>query len=339
MQLSYAQRLEDYHLDLVFAGREKGFYVDVGGGHPVADNVSFWFYLKGWRGLVVEPQRALADMYAVVRPRDMTVCSLVGSKPGEVDFHVVDRLHGFSTTVEGHAKAASGSGTSYATQRMSMLTLASIVAQHEIRDIDFLKIDVEGAEADVLAGADWQRARPRVVVVEAVAPGSMSETWGDWEPFLLAQDYRFALFDGLNRFYVANEASELLDRFPSQPAPWDRVQHLWDFGRAVEEASHPDHALAFRLVAGFLAALPSLDHRLLAELLRRGGSSGVHLGEEQVSDLTRLLFGTAEFPGETPALNAGAGPAETLAVLTGSDRFRAALGRIASAYDGGHLMD
>src|SRR5262249_32142667 len=75
-QLSYAQTLEDYHLDVIFAGQQTGTYVDVGGGHPVADNVSFWFYLKGWRGLVVEPQDALANLYARVRPRDHTVSCL-----------------------------------------------------------------------------------------------------------------------------------------------------------------------------------------------------------------------------------------------------------------------
>ena len=82
MQLSYAQNLEDYHLDQVFAGQDGGTYVDVGGGHPVADNVSFWFYLKGWRGLIVEPQQALADIYAHVRPRDHTACCLAGRVDG-----------------------------------------------------------------------------------------------------------------------------------------------------------------------------------------------------------------------------------------------------------------
>ena len=70
MHLSYAQNMEDYHLELIFAGEDDGTYVDVGAGHPVADNVSFHFYLKGWRGLVVEPQEALARLYAHVRPRD-----------------------------------------------------------------------------------------------------------------------------------------------------------------------------------------------------------------------------------------------------------------------------
>ena len=89
MQLSYAQNLEDYHLDLVFGDQPAGAYVDVGGGHPVADNVSFWFYLKGWRGLVVEPQQALAGIYAHVRPRDHTVSCLAGRTEGEAEFHII----------------------------------------------------------------------------------------------------------------------------------------------------------------------------------------------------------------------------------------------------------
>jgi hypothetical protein len=89
MQLSYAQNLEDYHLDLVLGGKDCGTYVDVGGGHPVADNVSFWFYLKGWRGLIVEPQDTLAARYAGVRPRDRVACCLAGRSDGEDDFHVV----------------------------------------------------------------------------------------------------------------------------------------------------------------------------------------------------------------------------------------------------------
>ena len=56
MELSYSQNLEDYHLSLAFAGQTTGTYIDVGAGHPIADNVSFWFYERGWQGIVVEPQ-------------------------------------------------------------------------------------------------------------------------------------------------------------------------------------------------------------------------------------------------------------------------------------------
>ena len=58
--------------------------------------------------------------------------------------------------------------------------------------------------------------------------------------------------------------------FRNEPAPWDRVQHLWDFGRAPERPDHPDHALAKVLQAGFFAALPSLEPALLARLVQAG---------------------------------------------------------------------
>ena len=73
MDLSYTQNLEDYHLSLAFAGQATGTYIDVGAGHPVADNVSFWFYERGWSGVVVEPQPELAALYKQLRPRDRVV--------------------------------------------------------------------------------------------------------------------------------------------------------------------------------------------------------------------------------------------------------------------------
>src|ERR1700693_1178655 len=269
MELSYSQNLEDYHLSLAFAGQQTGTYIDVGGGHPIADNVSFWFYERGWRGIVVEPQAGLVCLYARLRPRDAAVRGLVGRECGEADFHAVDRLHGFSTTVEHFARQAQQFGVDYRTVRMPVVTLARLCEQHDVGEIDFLKVDVEGGEADVLLGGDWRRYRPKVVVIEAVLPGSGEPAWGEWEPFLLAQGDRFALFDTLNRFYVAQERPEIFARLPSERAPWDKVRHMYEIGRAPENANHPDHALALELARGFWASLPYLDRDLIAEILGR----------------------------------------------------------------------
>jgi FkbM family methyltransferase len=340
MQLSYAQNLEDYHLELMFPGQDVGTYVDVGGGHPVADNVSFWFYLKGWRGLVVEPQQALADIYAHVRPRDHTVSCLAGRAEGEAQFHLVERLHGFSSTVREHAQAAAEFGAAFKTVTKPMRTLAALIAEAGLEAIDFLKIDVEGAEAEVLAGMDFDRCRPRVILLEAVAPGSMADASAGWEHDLLAHDYRFVFFDRLNRFYVAEEAKELAARLPAEPASWDTVQHLWDCGRAAERPDHPDHVLARTLMEGFFATLPALEPALVRRLIERG-MSGVRPGAPDAavvtggaggSDPTAALLGTAEFP-RPPAA------AADLSALIETDRLRAALGRIACMYDGGHLLE
>jgi len=170
MELSYSQNLEDYHLSLAFAGQKTGTYIDVGAGHPIADNVSFWFYERGWQGIVVEPQLELAALYERLRRRDIVVRGLVGRECGEIDFHVVDRLHGLSTTREDVAQKAEAFGVRHRTVRAPVTTLAQLCESHDRGSIDFLKIDVEGAEADVLLGGDWKRFWPKVVIVEAVTP-------------------------------------------------------------------------------------------------------------------------------------------------------------------------
>ncbi len=248
-------------------------------------------------------------LYQRLRPRDLAICGLVGRHCGEVDFHVVERLHGLSTTVEGLAQKAKAFGVDYQTVRMPVTTLAKLCERHDLGPIDFLKIDVEGAEGEVLFGGDWKRFRPKVVVAEAVTPLASEQGWQDWEPFLIAQGYRFVLFDTLNRFYVAQEHHEILARLPSERAPWDAVRHMYEIGRAPENKQHPDHALAQDLARGFWASLPYLDASLITSLLAR----------------TRRIAN----PGELAAL----------ASMVETEQFRAALGRIACGYDGGQIVD
>ena len=69
------------------------------------------------------------------------------------------------------------SAPSYTTVKKPVRTLAALCAEAGLTRIDFLKIDVEGAEAEAIAGMDFKRWRPRVVLVEAIAPGSMAESW------------------------------------------------------------------------------------------------------------------------------------------------------------------
>jgi FkbM family methyltransferase len=344
MNFSYAQHLEDYHLAQAFAGQACGFYIDIGAGHPVADNVSCWFYLQGWRGLIVEPQAVLVDLYAFVRPRDIAVGSLVGARQGLVDFHIVDRLHGFSTTRPEVALKVNSLGVQSKTQKLPITTLAALCDMHRVERIDFLKIDVEGAEFEVLRGANWQRWRPRIVLLEALAPGTLAESHYEWEPFLLHQGYTFVLFDGLNRFYVANEDHDLLQKFPKQPAPWLVVPHLGHTNRAIERSDHPDHLFCKALVARFLAHLPRLDASQLLAIIARDKTEEELALPPQTKDFLDLharLFAGAD---AAPAI--AAAPENTARTVRelylqafDRDAFRVLLGRIAASYDGGQILD
>ena len=82
-------------------------------------------------------------------------------------------------------------------------------AGYDGRPIHFMKIDVEGFEAEVLRGTNLAHWKPWVVLVEATAPGSTIQTHHEWERLVLDAGYEFCLFDGLNRFYVHHEHADL----------------------------------------------------------------------------------------------------------------------------------
>ena len=149
---------------------------------------------------------------------------------------------------------------------MPVTTLRALCEQHAPATIDFLKIDVEGAEREVLLGGDWQRFRPKVVVLEALAPVTMAPAWEAWEPLLTAQRLSLRIF---------RQPQPLLRRRGARRAgraarggagiacdgvtPFRPVQ-----AGARTTPSHPDHGLA-RLLAGIdMVRLPLMSDDAIA---------------------------------------------------------------------------
>jgi FkbM family methyltransferase len=333
--ISYAQRYEDMHLLRCFGEQADGYYVDIGAGHPVYDNVSFAFYLRGWRGLTVEPNPWLAQLSEAVRPRDRRVQSLVGAAPGEATYYLVEDFHGLSTTIESHARAAQSEyGKRSKAMTMPVTTLRALCEQHAPAAIDFLKIDVEGAERAVIEGGDWQRFRPKVVVLEALAPVTLAPAWEAFEPLLLGHGYRFAYFDGLNRYYAVQEHAALAARLADAPASFDRTMAFRNFKPALEDVAHPDHGLA-RLLAGLdMVRLPLLPPEAMAERLTVGLSQAALERPATPADLAAVhqrLFGEPPRPGWELQLHPNASVRDLYRRAVTSEAFRAACGRISAS--------
>lgn len=208
--ISYAQNGEDMLLRRLFGDDRPGFYIDVGAGHPVYDSVTKHFSLRGWRGINVEPLPEMHELLCRDRPADVNLNVALGRHPATLPFFVVPACNGWSTLSAEAARKLADSGTEVVERTLAVRTLADVCAEHVRGEIDFLKIDVEEYEAEVIAGADWQRWRPRAVVVEATAQNSTTPNHAAWEPLLLAAGYLYATFDGLNRYYVRAEDRNLL---------------------------------------------------------------------------------------------------------------------------------
>lgn len=223
--ISYAQNAEDVVLARLFDGAQTGRYVDVGASDPVDSSVTKHFYDRGWRGINVEPVPSVADKLRAARPEDVTLQVALGAAPGSVVLHVVDAESGWSTLDDTLAKTyRENQHWQVRDVEVEMTTLAQVLDEHP-GPIDFLKIDVEGAERFVLEGADLSKHRPRVIVVEATRPGSPIPVHEEWEAILLDAGYRCALFDGLNRFYAESGDEEALRVLAAPASVLDDYEH------------------------------------------------------------------------------------------------------------------
>src|SRR6516162_2849198 len=208
----------------VFSGRTDGFYVDVGAGDPVTLSVTKWFYDLGWNGINVEPNRSLFKKLAADRPRDVNLECGAGASRRQAQFMEmpIPELSSFDSRVQASAKERKIVGT---TRTVRVVPLTEILDQYaDGRHIDFLKIDVEGWEWEVLCGLDLEKYRPTVMLVEATRPETRIESQLEWEGDLIAARYTFVYFDGINRFYLANEHLHLKEHFVLPPNLDDDIQ-------------------------------------------------------------------------------------------------------------------
>jgi len=187
-----------------------GFYIDVGSWHPSIDSVTKYFYDRGWNGINIEPVVEYNERVKEERPRDINLPIAVSDHMGVFPFSFIPET-GLSTFHEENAKNGENmTGRQIETRNVITWTLGRVCEVYVPRGkkIEFLKIDVEGYEEQVLVGANFHSYRPKIVVVEATVPGTQDATavpaWENWEHILLSQDYEFLEFDGLNRWYRDN---------------------------------------------------------------------------------------------------------------------------------------
>lgn len=169
--VSYAQEGEDLVLARLLDAGKQGFYVDVGAHHPTRFSNTYFFYERGWRGINIEPAPEAFALFDRVRPRDINVGLGIAEAPGELTYYVFDEtaLNTFDKALKDEREAR----TPYrvvGTTKIQVDRLDSILRQHlpAGQIIDFMSIDVEGFDLQVLRSNDWKAYRPKFVLAEAL---------------------------------------------------------------------------------------------------------------------------------------------------------------------------
>lgn len=191
-QSSYSQEGEDLILQRIFDSKSSGFYVDVGACHPMRFSNTFIFYKKGWRGINIEPNPEAVTLFKRDRPLDINLNCGAAPKSSSMKYYMFDEpaLNTFSADVATQRITQ----TNYkliAEKDVEVLPLKQILQSYlpENTSIDFMSIDVEGLDLQVLESNDWGKYHPGWVLVEQLNLQNIEDLDFDIHHFMKSKGY------------------------------------------------------------------------------------------------------------------------------------------------------
>jgi FkbM family methyltransferase len=168
--ISFSQEGEDLVLKRIFDISRKGFYVDVGAHHPFRFSNTHIFYKNGWNGINIDAMPGSMKLFDRFRKRDINLELAVGGRKQEMEYFIFNEtaLNGFSQDL---SKSRDGLREEYFIEskiKLDFVPLSEIFDKYLTKDqqIDFLSIDVEGWDSEVLKSNDWEKYRPKVILLE-----------------------------------------------------------------------------------------------------------------------------------------------------------------------------
>lgn len=177
LRLSYSQEGEDLLLGRLFGQQARGVYVDVGAHHPTRYSNTYYFYKRGWSGINIDAMPGSMHAFQRIRPRDVSLEAAISNTRQTLTYYMYNwpAMNTFSTELHTRReKALAERDAGYrciGVKQLTTRTLAEVLEESlptaaRKSGIDFLSVDVEGLDLDVLKSNDWSRFRPRAVVAE-----------------------------------------------------------------------------------------------------------------------------------------------------------------------------
>ena len=163
---SYAMNNEDTAILNYFKDRKNGFYVDVGCYHPIHRNNTHLLHTQNWSGVNVDTSQFSIDLFNFMRPKDLNYNCAISDKNENIKLFYQKELSQLSTIEKSQAESVFQGNIKE--KEINAFTLNEILSRDKYKDskIDFLDIDVEGADLKVLRGLSFDKFKPELVCVE-----------------------------------------------------------------------------------------------------------------------------------------------------------------------------
>ena len=190
---SWSQEGEDQILRRIFERQPGGFYVDVGAHHPKRFSNTYLFYKRGWCGINIDAMPGSMRIFDSARPRDINLEMGIGSSVGELNYYVFNEpaLNGFSKELSEQRHESASTFRMREVLRVQVQPLSQVLDSHlkSNQQIDFMSVDVEGLDFDVLKSNNWSKYRPNFVLSEILGSSLHEIEQSEIGQFMRDQNY------------------------------------------------------------------------------------------------------------------------------------------------------
>ena len=170
--ISFAKSGEDIQLRKLINNNKPGVYFDIGCWDPIKASNTYYFSLRKWKGICVDPNPELKELYKAIRPNDIFINKGISSQTGEIiEYYMLGEDCKSSRNTLDKAFLAKNNLLDKITKTTSIQTirLDALISENYSPNerLDFFDIDVEGLDLDVLKTNDWTKYRPKIVLIES----------------------------------------------------------------------------------------------------------------------------------------------------------------------------
>jgi FkbM family methyltransferase len=189
---SFSQFGEDLLIWKYFNESKSGFFVEVGANDPKNLSQTAFLEQNGWHGILVEPLSSCYARLRAARPKSKVLQVACGSpeQRGKALLHMMDTGSKLTSLQSAGLPVAEH-------EEVQVMTLDDILNEAGNPKIDFLSIDVEGFELQVLQGFSLERHRPKLMLVEDNYANRLRV-----HRYIQSRGYRMVKRTGCNNWYI-----------------------------------------------------------------------------------------------------------------------------------------
>jgi len=157
---------EDVFISDFFKNKNEGFYVDVGCYHPFEGNNTYLLYKKNWSGINIDVNSLSIELFDKARSRDVNVNLAVSNQETKLKLYFRKKINMLNTLNKQFAEKNFPNGFKEKTVKANTLNSILESSKYKSRKIDFLNIDVEGNEMNVLKSLNFELYSPQLICIE-----------------------------------------------------------------------------------------------------------------------------------------------------------------------------